>query len=151
MTTLLDRWAVADRMAWGEVQPGDELVRLTQVERLFEARRKVELPSQLIHGDLTGNVLFAEGMAPAIIDLSLYWRPVGYGAATVVADALTDHGAPPETVRLLETFTDWPQLLLHAVLFRVFVSGLARMVSHSEEPDGYARLFPIVLATVVAR
>ncbi len=152
MTTPLERWGFADQMAWGEVPVGD-LVRVTHVERLLEARREVELPSQLVHGDLAGNVLFAEGMAPAIIDLSLYRRPVGYSAAIVVADALTWEGAPQEAVHLLETFTDWPQLLLRAVLFRVLVSGLTRRAepSRSDADEAYARLFPLVLATVGAR
>ena len=54
-----DRWAVADRIAWGEasvvVAPGLQGL----VDDLVAARAPVELPSQLVHGDLAGNVLFA--------------------------------------------------------------------------------------------
>lgn len=48
-------------------------------------------PSQhlpFIHGDLTGNVLFAAGRAPAVIDFSPYWRPPVFAEAIVVADGL---------------------------------------------------------------
>ena len=38
-----------------------------------------------MHGDLTGNVLFAEGLPPAILDLSLYFRPPGFATAVVLA------------------------------------------------------------------
>lgn len=44
--------------------------------------------AQLIHGDLTGNVLFAADEAPAVIDFSPYWRPPVFAEAVVVADGL---------------------------------------------------------------
>ncbi len=126
MASPLDRWRVADRIAWGETPVGNHLARVTHVAPLLAARRTLDLPSQLIHGDLVGNVLFAEGLPPAIIDLSLYWRPVGYSAALVVGDALTWEDASPEIVRLIEDHAEWPQLLLRAVLFRILVNELAR-------------------------
>jgi hypothetical protein len=46
-----------------------------------------------VHCDLTGNVLFANGLAPAIIDISPYWRPPAYAEGVVVADALCWHDA----------------------------------------------------------
>lgn len=120
-----DRWRVADRIAWGEVPVGD-LGKTRHVERLFRTWRPVHLSSQLIHGDLVGNVLFAEGLPPAIIDLSLYWRPPGYSAALVVGDAIAWEGAGPSLVELIRHFEEWPQLLLRAVIFRVVVSELAK-------------------------
>jgi hypothetical protein len=38
-------------------------------------------------------VLFHDGLPPAIIDFTPYWRPVGYASAIVVADALVWEGA----------------------------------------------------------
>ncbi len=49
--------------------------------------------SQLIHGDLSGNVLFAAGLPPAIIDFSPYWRPVAYASAVVAVDGVLWFGA----------------------------------------------------------
>ena len=46
-----------------------------------------------MHGDLTGNVLFADDLAPAVIDFSPYWRPTGFASAIVVGDALLWEGA----------------------------------------------------------
>jgi len=48
-----------------------------------------------VHGDLTGNVLFAQNQPPAVIDLSPYWRPPKYAEGVVLADALCWHDAPP--------------------------------------------------------
>ncbi|MFJ7060541.1 phosphotransferase [Streptomyces microflavus] len=73
---FLDRrthpWAVADRVAWGE-EEADVVAELT--DPLLALRRPVEAAAQLIHGDLTGNVLFAPGRDPAVIDFSPCWRP----------------------------------------------------------------------------
>jgi uncharacterized protein (TIGR02569 family) len=110
-----DRWAVADRVAWGEAE-GEPLP--ARVRPLLARRRPVDLPSQLIHGDLSGNVLFHDSLPPAVIDISPYWRPAGYAAAIVVVDAVAWGSAGDDLVaRLLEEQGD--QLLLRAVLFRV--------------------------------
>lgn len=92
-----DWWALGDRVAWQECEadlppslrgPYEELVALYGREPRGRA--------QLVHGDLTGNVLFAPGLAPAVIDFSPYWRPPGFGEAVVVGDALIWHGAGTE-------------------------------------------------------
>ncbi|MGH3398160.1 MAG: phosphotransferase [Streptosporangiaceae bacterium] len=63
-------WAAADRVAWGEAtaELAPELADL--VTALLAAMRPVPLPSQLVHGDIAGNVLFAAGQSPAVIDFS---------------------------------------------------------------------------------
>jgi hypothetical protein len=110
----VNRWAVADLVAWGEAEGGLPDAALP----LLAWRRPVDLPSQLIHGDLGGNVLFHDALPPAVIDVSPYWRPVGYATAIVVADAVAWGGAGGDLVeRLLRQQGD--QLLLRAVLFRV--------------------------------
>jgi len=116
---LLDRrshpWARADRIAWGEATgPADPLL-----DRLHDAYRPIDLPRQLIHGDLLGNVLFEEGRPPAIIDWAPYWRPAGYGAAIAVADAACWHGHPLERLQADRRTAEWRQLLLRALVFRI--------------------------------
>lgn len=120
-----DRWRISDRLAWGEL-PASDLDHVPHLSRLLAVRRPVSLPDQLIHGDLVGNVLFADGSPPAIIDLSLYWRPAGYSAALVVGDALAWEDASPSIIDLVRHFDHWQQLILRAVIFRVAVSELAR-------------------------
>jgi prepilin-type processing-associated H-X9-DG protein len=73
-------WTVGDQVAWGERDPGSVLADAPgpldgQLRGLLPALRPVRLPCQLIHGDLGGNVLFADGEPPAVIDFSPYWRP----------------------------------------------------------------------------
>lgn len=127
------RWAVADRVAWGEV--GSDLPE--PVAPLSALRRPVDLPCQLVHGDLGGNVLFSDDRPPAVIDVSPYWRPAGYADAIVVADAVAWSGAGPDLVeRLLSEQGE--QLLLRAVLFRV--------VTDPRFAPAYASLVPLITA-----
>jgi uncharacterized protein (TIGR02569 family) len=111
-----DPWARADRMAWGEgVLPDDPMLG-----RLATGFCPVRSSSQVIHGDLLGNVLFAEGEPPTIIDWAPYWRPAGLGAAIAVVDAVTWHGVPLSELSELGTnVPEWGQLLVRALTFRI--------------------------------
>ncbi|UQN04952.1 hypothetical protein [Deinococcus sp. QL22] len=118
-----DPWAAADRMAWGEL-PLDNLLTAPHIGRLAQRLRPVEASSQLIHGDLTGNVLFSESDAPAVIDFSAYWRPAGLSLAIVVADALVWEEADEGLLEAVREVTDFPQYLLRALIFRRIVEEL---------------------------
>jgi hypothetical protein len=87
-----DRWAVADRMAWAE-RPLEVLPELAGLASRLKAGLAPLGAAQLIHGDLTGNVLLDDRQVPAIIDVAPYWRPAGYADGIVVADAITWYGA----------------------------------------------------------
>jgi Ser/Thr protein kinase RdoA (MazF antagonist) len=93
-----DRWAVADRIAWGEV---DDTIPAS-LAHLANARRPVPLASQFIHGDLCGNVLTHPDLPPAVIDISPYWRPAAYAAAI----ALVDLEAPQVLCRIFLSWKD---------------------------------------------
>jgi uncharacterized protein (TIGR02569 family) len=116
-----DGWARADRIAWGEA-PAGEFARVPEVEHLLAARVPVSAPGQLIHGDLSGNVLFAEGLPPAVIDLSPYWRPVGYASAIVAVDAVLWYSADAELLSTVARGEDGPQLLVRALLYRLLAT-----------------------------
>jgi uncharacterized protein (TIGR02569 family) len=108
-------WSRADRSAWEEAPvPRDELLDVCTA-----AFRPVASSSQVIHGDLLGNVLFADGRPPAVIDWAPYWRPPGFGVATAVIDAACWHGYPLGRLAVDFGFSDWRQLLLRALVFRM--------------------------------
>jgi uncharacterized protein (TIGR02569 family) len=113
-----DPWAIGDRVAWGEasLQPYRDV---PHVARLADHLQPVEARSQLIHGDLSGNVLFADGLPPALIDLTLYWRPTAFATAIVVADALVWEGADGSLVESVADVDDFGQMLLRALLYRL--------------------------------
>jgi uncharacterized protein (TIGR02569 family) len=112
-----DRWAVGDRVAWGDL-PATDFARSRSVSALVEALRPVALRRQLVHGDLTGNVLFDDDLPPLVIDLSPYWRPPEFATAVVVADALVFEGAGEEVAEPFLHEPSFPQCLVRALIFR---------------------------------
>ncbi|MGO4533816.1 hypothetical protein [Leifsonia sp. 2MCAF36] len=133
-------WARADRIAWSE-EPGPVEPFLA---RLRDAYRPVDLPAGLIHGDLLGNVLFADGRAPAVIDWAPYWRPRVYADAIVVADAACWHGYALDRLGDDRGVTEWRQLLLRALVFRIATFQLVGTWSDSLR----ARHDPVVEAVL---
>jgi hypothetical protein len=108
-----DAWAVGDRVAWGEA-PFPEL------DDVLAAFDPVDAPSQLIHGDLTGNVLFHDTLPPAILDFAPYWRPAEFASAIVVADAVNWEGASDDLAHVVHR-----QYLLRALVYRAVTGRLS--------------------------
>ena len=134
-------WTVGDQVAWGERDPGSVLATAPgslggQLRSLLAALRPVRLPSQLIHGDLGGNVLFADGEPPAVIDFSPYWRPAGLALAVAAVDALTWSGADPAILDELAGEPELDQLLAHAHVYRL----VTEVVFRRGDPDASAGL-----------
>jgi hypothetical protein len=135
------QWTVGDQVAWGERDPGSVLAAAPaslagQLRSLLAGLRPVRLPAQLIHGDLGGNVLFAAGEPPAVIDFSPYWRPAGLALAVAAVDALTWSGADPA---ILDDLADQPEL--DQLLARAHVGRLVtEIVSRRGDPDPSAGL-----------
>jgi uncharacterized protein (TIGR02569 family) len=128
----IDRWAVGDRVAWGEL-PIEDFFRVKHVPRLASALRPLDAPSQLVHGDLTGNVLFHDTLPPAVIDFAPYWRPRPFFAAVVVGDALLWEGADETLLAAVAHIREFPQYLLRALIYRAVVDRLFR--PHLTRPD----------------
>jgi uncharacterized protein (TIGR02569 family) len=126
-----DMWARADRIAWGELPAGD-FASVPEVARLLAANGPVGAPHQLVHGDLSRNVLFADGLAPAVIDFSPYWRPKGFASAIVAADAVVWYGADTELLSTVVDGADGAGLLVRALLFRLLAEP---------EPAAHARAY----------
>jgi uncharacterized protein (TIGR02569 family) len=121
-----DDWSVGDRVAWEERPLSLIHAEFSEpAERLASWVRPTSQPSQLIHGDLTSNVLFADGMAPGIIDFTPYWRPASFGLAVVVADALSWHGAGRELAGLLDPTAENRSMIARAGLYRLVTSDRA--------------------------
>lgn len=115
-----DPWARADAAAWGEA----DLPVASGFQPLAARLRRALDPgtpsgtAQLVHLDLTGNVLLDPPRPPAVIDLSLAWRPPAYAEGVVLADALCWHDGRPELVERLDVPRD---AVVRALLFRVLV------------------------------
>jgi len=125
LDTRQDPWADGDRVAWREQSAGGSPAYVDLVGPLAAAWRPVELRSQVVHGDLPGNVMFADGLPPAIIDWPVYWRPPSWAAAVAVADALCWYGATPDLAARWAHLPEWGQMLVRALIYRLTTDELA--------------------------
>lgn len=108
-----DPWAVADRAAWGES------VGPLAAHPIARALQPVALPVRIVHGDAAGNTLFHERLPPALIDLSLYARPVEWAVAVLAVDLIAFEGASLDLAAEISPESAFPQLLARALLFRM--------------------------------
>lgn len=124
-------WTTGDRVAWGELAPA-QFREVRHLPRLLAAIRPVAAASQLIHGDLTGNVLFDESLPPAIIDFAPYWRPAAFASAIVVADALVWEGADASILAAVSHIGDFGQYLLRAIIYRAVTDWILGMTGPAD-------------------
>lgn len=120
-----DVFAMADRAAAGlERAPLDPALGGRLFDVLSGSRRPLGLRAQVVHGDLFGNVLFDADGVPGIVDFTAFHRPAEWAAAVVVVDALAWGGADDGLPKRWSHLPEWPQALLHALLFRLAVHAL---------------------------
>jgi hypothetical protein len=121
------RWAVADRVVWGEQSTdhddlGDEDAELFAAMSAEFGDDPYE--RQFVHGDLSGNVFVDERGTPVVLDVSPYVRPRDLAAAIVICDALLWHGAGRDVAH--ELIDDGRRaLLFRALAFRFLADQLA--------------------------
>jgi uncharacterized protein (TIGR02569 family) len=98
--------------------------------QLAAYRTPVRAAAQVVHPELFGAVLFDRTGIPAVIDLVPCWRPKEWAAAVIVVDALAWGDADPALIQHWDRLSEWPQMLLRAVLHRLAL--------HAQHPDGSA-------------
>jgi len=131
-----DPWAFGDRVAWGEahVEIVPELSETYSVLTSLGSETP-EGGAQLIHGDLTGNVLFADGEPPAVIDFSPYWRRPAFGEAIVVGDAVLWRGADLTLLDQVDAeASSLAPYMARALIFRLVVTS--EFSKHDNRGDG---------------
>lgn len=150
--TDVDVFTAADRAAWEdrplqnlplgapELPESEDRTKATELlTQLAGLRKPTKSPSQLVHGDLYGTVLFAGAAAPGITDITPYWRPASWAAGVVVVDALSWGDADDGLVERWDALPEWPQMLLRALMFRLAV--------HALHPLSSGETFPGLLRT----
>lgn len=150
--TEVDVFTVADRAAWEDrplqaLPPGSPKLPDAQdrghsvelITQLAALRRPTESPSQLVHGDLYGTLLFTGTAPPGITDITPYWRPASWAAGVAVVDALSWGGADDGLIERWEFLPEWSQMLLRALIFRLGV--------HALHPRSTPAAFPGLLRT----
>ena len=112
-------WVIADKVVWGEMDIEHHPRIAPAVGQLKKCLKPVNEPSQLIHGDFGGNILFSSDLDPIIIDFSPYWRPVAFAIGVVIADAIVWEGANESLIEAGNKFNNFYQHLARAELRRI--------------------------------
>lgn len=131
-----DPWARADRISSGE-EDGP-----MRDHPLAAATSPVTASPAVVHGDLAGNTLLHPGLPPAVIDLSLYARPVEWSVAVLCIDGVAFGGAPTDLLTTGSADPSFPQYLARALLFRMITD---RLLGRPVDP-AYTTLVAPVLA-----
>lgn len=118
-----DAWSYGDRVAWEDAEPVADGPTLEQITSLREVLRPVDARSQVIHGDLGGNVLITDGR-PVVIDWPPYYRPVGFALAVAAGDAVRWEDVPVEFLDDWADVPDWYQLVARALVYRLATAGV---------------------------
>ena len=115
-----DPWSIADRVAWQEIVADYDERFMEPINEIQQLLHPIEVSNQIIHGDMLGNILFSEGLLPAVIDFSFYWRPVGFAKAVMIADAIVQGNADNSIFGFLrDNDKNYKQLILRAIFRRI--------------------------------
>lgn len=116
-------WESADISVWqGDLSFKPEIRKYTN--SLIKLKKPVCIQEQLIHGDMTGNILFHQKLKPLVIDFSPYWRPANYAIAIIITDSIVWEKAPDSLLNSLSNTHENNQLLIRAILWRIKTSDV---------------------------
>ncbi len=118
-----DPWAIAGKMTWDELPMRADKRLTSYIETVTKHLQPLTKQSQIVHGDITGNMLFADHLPPGIIDFTPTWRPKEYALAILIVDAITWEGADETIFSYIEHEKNMFQFLLRAALFRTLVTS----------------------------
>ena len=133
-----DAWSFGDRVAWEGLAPQGTPEVLALLDEALAGLRPVSSPSQVVHGDVGGNVLRAPGLPDAVIDWPAYHRPRGLALAVAAGDAVAWEGAPEAFLDRWADVPEWGQLVLRAVVARIATRGRHDALGVPMPGDDYA-------------
>ncbi|MCK8061115.1 MULTISPECIES: hypothetical protein [unclassified Fusibacter] len=114
-----DPWSRAHRLLWQ-----GERLEATSDMAIFVNHLLNQLPIydealQIIHSDLSSNILFHETLAPLIIDFSPAVAPKSFADAVLICDSIAWGSQPLASLELLKSNINFKESVLYAVAFRV--------------------------------
>lgn len=140
-------WAKGHRIAWQIDELPRELPRETQEiinHLLSRVSPKEQYKVQIVHGDLSGNILFDEALNPLIIDFSPTIAPVEYAEAILVCDCIAWQGSEVSEIDLLPGDPLYKEMMIRAIIFRLAVSAIFSKSDYNKFDYEYQVFKPII-------
>lgn len=139
-------WAIGAAFAWGERELEVPAPFAAVLDQFIRLREPLDLTSQLIHSDLCNNILFHPEQPPAVIDISVQWRPKPFADAISVADAIGWFGAGDDALTALRDDIG-RQLAIRAALFRLG-SALVLFDGHEDRLAAEVAVYQRILEVI---
>ncbi|MFD0678427.1 MULTISPECIES: hypothetical protein [unclassified Paenibacillus] len=120
-------WSKGHRIAWQIDDLPGELPRETQEiinNLLSRVSLKEQYKVQIVHSDLSGNILFDQDLSPLVIDFSPTIAPVEYAEAILVCDCIAWQGSKISEIDLLPDNELYKEMIIRAIIFRLAVSSI---------------------------
>ncbi|QYR23472.1 hypothetical protein KZ483_11470 [Paenibacillus sp. sptzw28] len=120
-------WSKGHRIAWQtDGFPAEIPVEAQEIinNLLQRVNLKEDYKVQIVHGDLSGNILFDEVLSPLIIDFSPTIAPVEYAEAILVCDCIAWQGSEISEIELLPNDELYSEMIIRAIIFRLAVSAI---------------------------
>ncbi|CAH1221568.1 hypothetical protein PAECIP111891_05237 [Paenibacillus allorhizoplanae] len=120
-------WSKGHRIAWQIDKLPEELPRETQEiinKLLSRVSLKEQYKVQIVHSDLSGNILFDHVLSPLVIDFSPTIAPVEYAEAILVCDCIAWQGSNISGIDLLPDNELNKEMIIRAIIFRLSVSAI---------------------------
>lgn len=154
-------FAVAEASAWTDdptelltpvmdltAVPRDDIAAaMEKATGLMLLREPVSAPNQLVHGDALGCTVYDGYADPAVVDFVPAWRPTGWSVALLVVDAIAWANADDGLLDRWSHLQDFDQLLLRAVMFRLFAHAALPGTTAQSWP-GLSRVSDVISARV---
>lgn len=114
-------WTKAQGIAWSQSTSSD-LEIPAEIKSLLNMRSRLEMPNQLVHVDLAGNILFDKNENPVVIDFTPGFYPKEYAEVLLLVDSIAWYNASIDSLKLSDLPQDLKkQLVLRALIFRLSV------------------------------
>lgn len=140
-------WSKGHRIAWQLDELPRELpkeIKLCLIDLLGRVSLKKRYKVQIVHSDLSGNILFDQGLSPLVIDFSPTIAPVEYAEAILVCDCIAWQGSEVSEIALLPVDERYREMIIRAIIFRLAVSAILSKGDYIQFYEEYRAFKPII-------
>lgn len=117
--TVKNSWSIGNLVAWQKLEFNYDQDFMDLYNQIKPYLKPLDLPFQLVHGDLLGNFLCDQNLPPAIIDFSPAWAPNGFAEGIMFADAIAWENANPKILEVFNKIPNFDQFAWRGVLRRI--------------------------------
>ena len=129
-------WSVGDLVAWDNQEFKYDQEFMDLYNQIKPHLKKLNLPAQLVHGDLSGNFLVHPSLPVAIIDYSHAWAPNGFAEGIMLADVIAWENADPKDLECFRQIPNIDQFAWRGILRRI--TEQAEHIKHFDKDKSQA-------------